>query len=193
MRCLGGNDANHWLSGIGLRLDNWNRIEDPNRRLGQNDYFIKYRAPRDAIDLYCFSQHVAGWLPRSDWNLFQIDNATALVPDEAFLISCLLCGIAEARDLSANRTFVFEFCNNNDSDVKTALVIANLIYVFLLFECHGYVVSSASTNGEILAVQDGFVYFLSRDPSIAGAQELIDEFEQQPLKSPKWVWQLEAN
>lgn len=190
MKCLSKDEANLLLDSNGMVLGDWNRIVDLNRQNKKNDFFINYQAPRDALHLYCFSQHVAGWLPSGNWKIFQIDDSTSLAPDEAFLLARLLYGTADAPNFLRDRTFVFEFGDDEDANVKVEMVIANLIYVFLLFECHGYVVSSASQSGEILGVQDGFIYFISRDRHISGAQELISEFEKNPVKTPKWICDL---
>jgi hypothetical protein len=187
MKFLDKDDANLRLRVIGMEVGDWNEIVDVNRHPDQKDYFINYRAPRDAASLYCFSQHVAGWLPDGDWKLFQIDNSTLLAPDEEFFFACLLCSLNSSFDPSKNRTLLFEFGNGKVSDVSADLRISNLIYAFLLFECHGYVVSSSSIGGEILGVQDGFIYFLSRNIHVSGARELIIEFEKNPMSSPKWL------
>lgn len=192
MKCLSKDDANLQLRSIGMELGDWNKIVDVNRHRDQNDYFINYQAPRDALNLYCFSQHVAGWLPNGDWKIFQIDDSTSLKPDEEFLLTCLLCTPSNSLDFSNNRTFMFEFGSRKDFDVSADLSIANLIFAFLLFECHGYVVSSSSNGGEMLGIQDGFIYFLSRNGHISGAQELINEFEKNPISSPKWIRQIEG-
>jgi hypothetical protein len=188
MKYLNKDDASYRLKTIGMGLDHWNRIVDPGRSRGRNDFFTHYQAPRDATNLYCFSQHIAGWLPVGHWKIFQVDDATTLAPDEAFLLDCLLRGGPDnTSEFMTNRTFLFEFGNGKTADAKTELIIANLIHVFLLFECHGYVVSSGSSSGEILGIQDGFAYFLSRDKRLAGAQELLDRFENNPRKIPDWV------
>lgn len=191
MKFLNKDDANVWLGGIGMELSDWNGIAVQNGYRDRGSDFIRYRAPRDAASLYCFSQHAAGWLPIGKWKIFQIDNSTSLARDEAFLLARLLCGIAESPDFSKDRTFMFNFGSDGDSDLKSELAVANLVYLFLLFECHGYVVSSASANGEILGIQDGYVYFISNDVKNSGARELIDGFEKNPTRSPKWIRQLD--
>lgn len=90
-----------------------------------------------------------------------------------------------------NRTFLFEFGKNKNSDSNDELLLSNLIYIFLLFESHGYIVSSGSSAGQKLGIQDGYVYFFSREQKdIAQAKTLIGSFENNPSKPPNWIMEI---
>jgi hypothetical protein len=86
------------------------------------------------------------------------------------------------------RTFLFEFGDQRSANDDLELLIANLIYVFLLFGSHGYVVSSNTVTQRLLGVQDGTIYFCSRheDDLLAG-EAVVKAYAQNPLASPKWV------
>lgn len=86
-----------------------------------------------------------------------------------------------------NRTWLFEFGDDAGANISTELQISNLIYVFLLFEAHGYVVSSNRSAGQYLAIQDGFVYFYSSEEEIKKVKQLLENFERRPLASPQWI------
>jgi hypothetical protein len=129
---------------------------------------------------------VAGWLPRGDWKIVQIDNSNAFSRDEFSLFLGLLFGAEFGRDLN-NRTFLFQYPNSEGASYDTDLMIANAIFALLLLEGHGYVVSSGSARGERLAVQDGAIQFLSRDESMSGAEMLLRRFEREPARHPQWV------
>jgi len=173
-----------------MEIGNWNRITDiADRQHGKSDW-INYRAPKDG--LLNFSHHVAGWLPKGDWKIFQIDHSTGWMdPVQVSLFGGLLFGSGDTPDLVENRTFLFEFGKNKKADENTELLISNLIYVFLLFESHGYVASSNSNSGQLLGVQDGYIYFLSRDKkSISSAKTLLKNFERKPSALPQWVMEI---
>lgn len=195
MKCLTTQEANDYLNEVGLRVDDWNRIIDVeqhnhhDRRL----HCINYRAPKEALLSFC--HHAAGWLPKGNWKIFQIDNSTGwLDPVQLSLFSGLLFGGEKIRDLNSleSRTFLFEFGKGREDDENTELLLANLMYVFLLFESHGYLVSSGSSTGQRLGIQDGFVYFLSRDPNLSSAEGLLEKFERNPLSAPQWVFDIIA-
>jgi hypothetical protein len=187
MKCLTTQEANAYLSRIGMEIGNWNQITEIGSSKQSTLNWTNYRAPERALELFNFSQYVAGWLPRGEWKIFQIDNSTYLDTVQAALVGRLLFGSEEARSLVDNRTFLFELGNNEDTDNNTELLITNLIYAFLLFQCHGYVVSSNRSAGQYLAIQDGFVYFYSKSKDISGADTLLKDFENNPLRSPPWI------
>lgn len=193
MKCLTIQEANTYLNSIGMEIGDWYRITDiPGRQFGKPKW-INYQAPKEG--LLNFSHHVAGWLPKGDWKIFQIDHSTGWMdPVQASLFGGLLFGADDIPDLNQieNSTFLFEFGKNKTADENTELLISNLIYVFLLFESHGYVVSSNSSAGQRLGIQDGFVYFSSREKNISGAEGLIKNFERDSLELPKWVMEIFA-
>lgn len=85
------------------------------------------------------------------------------------------------------RTLLFESSGKRSLDLATELLISNLIYVFLLFECHGYVVSSSGVKGQRLGIQDGFIYFIHHEDNGFSAKQILGKFESNPLMSPGWV------
>lgn len=189
MKRLTIQETDALLCRIGMRIGDWNRIADLNNAEKDKRARTSYRAPRGSNELHNFSLHVAGWLPKGDWKIFQIDNSTSLDPVQASLFGRLLFGSENVPDfnLVANRTFLFEFGTDESANENTELLISNLIHVFLLFECHGYVVSSGSRSGQLLGIQDGFAYFDSKDAEISGAKSLLKGFERSPLIAPQWI------
>jgi len=108
-------------------------------------------------------------------------------------ISRLLPGLVKPLGtVIQNNTCLFEFDGRELADGDTELLIANVIYLILLFEGHGYLVSANSKSRECLSVQDGFIYFSSDEKSVAGMEALIQNFEASPLVLPKWVLRLLA-
>lgn len=189
MKCITTQEANVFLRNIGMEIGNWNQVTDIATHKHGKPNWINYRAPRN--ELLNFSHHVAGWLPKGEWKIFQIDNATGWIdPVQWSLFGGLLFGAGDIPDVAENRTFLFEFGKSKSADEKTELLISNLIYVFLLFESHGYVVSSGSSAGQLLGIQDGFVYLSSREHDISGAESLLKNFESKPLESPRWITEI---
>jgi hypothetical protein len=189
MKVITVQEAETYLSAVGMRVDNWNRIIDATNAESEKCFWINCCAPRDSLRLHTFSQHVAGWLPKGDWKILQIDNSTSFDPVQASMVGSLLFGKQEIGDLNLaeNRSFLFKFCEDESANESTELLIANLIYVLLLFEGHGYVVSSGTDSGQLVGIQDGFVYFYSKRPDISGAKSLLKNFEENPLRSPQWI------
>lgn len=193
MKCLTIQEANAYLNSIGMEIGNWNQITDIAGRQLSKSNWINYRAPKDG--LLNFSHHVAGWLPKGNWKIFQIDHSTGWMdPVQVSLFGGLLFGADNIPDLNQieNSTFLFEFGKNKTADENTELLISNLIFVFLLFESHGYVVSSNSSAGQLLGLQDGFVYFSSREKNISRAEVLLKNFKRNPSALPQWGMEIFA-
>ena len=152
-----------------------------------------FRSPRDAYKLLDFSCCIAGWVPKGEWKIFQIDNSSSFLdPIRTSLIQSLLNFSPDNNiDFLKNRTFLFEFNGNEEANGNTELQIAFLIFAFLLFEEHGYVVSSGSSAGQVLILQDGFAYFQSQDKVVSGAKSVLNDFERHV--QPDWILKLIAN
>ncbi|AOJ40808.1 hypothetical protein WJ23_22640 [Burkholderia lata] len=139
--------------------------------------------------MYVFAHYAAGWLPTGKWKIFQIDNSSVFCRDELQFIGTLL-GTNKALSCEIDvwtRSLLFDGVANANLDVSAELTIARLIYLFLLFEQHAYVVSSASLNGQRLGVQDGVIYFESDVFYRPIADQLMREFESHPLRLPSWM------
>src|SRR5438445_2286345 len=48
----------------------------------------------------------------------------------------------KSTNFNEERTFLFEYTNDDTINKSNDLIIANLVHAFLLFEAHGYVISS---------------------------------------------------
>lgn len=187
MKFIDSKEANKYLSSIGMQIGSWNQISDVDCEVNK---WINYLAPKNSSELLNFSYHMAGWLPKGDWKIFQIDNSTCLDAVQLSFVEGLLFGSAKGEKLNNNRTILFKFGIDENGNKENELLIANLIYVFSLFECHAYLVSSNSREGERLAVQDGFAYFSASEKNIHGAKALLENFSKKPLKFPNWIMEI---
>lgn len=172
-----------------MRLGTWCQIADVVGSERPASQWTKLIAPDRYLLNFC--HHVAGWLPRGDWKLFQIDNSTGqLDPVQMSLVSGLLYGVDGACDLNEyqDRGFLFEF-NGRDSraDDNVELAIANLVFVFVLFRLHAYVVSSGSRDGELVGLQDGVVYLSSRHGPISEIDSMRERLAREPSTPPEWI------
>jgi hypothetical protein len=109
MRPINTPEANSYLRSIGMEIGAWNKIADAPDPRPEERTWVHYEAPSVARELVVFSQHVAGWLPRGDWKLLQIDNSTSLDYFESALLGRLLLGSMETPNFAENRSFIFEF------------------------------------------------------------------------------------
>ena len=62
-----------------------------------------------------------------------------------------------------------------------------LINLMLIYEAHCYLISAGGSPGEMLAVQDGVVYFYGDDGRVAQAQKLLNDFEANPNCAASWI------
>ncbi|WP_175823504.1 hypothetical protein [Burkholderia sp. BCC0419] len=188
MRLLTTAEADEYLQTIGMHIGSWNQIADLPSESTVRTY-LPYSAPTRSKELYVFAHHAAGWLPAGNWKIFQIDNSSAFRTDELWFIDTLLGPDKGLRceNNAGYRSLLFDGSANANLDVSTELTIARLIYLFLLFEQHAYVVSSASLNRQRLGVQDGVVYFESDVFYRPIADKLMRVFESNPLRLPSWM------
>jgi hypothetical protein len=187
MKCLTAQQANTYLQSIDMKLDDWNKITDISEAQHRKHNWINFRPQRE--ELINFSHHVSGWLPKGNWKMFQIDNSTGWMdPVQLSFFGGLIWGVDNMPSDMENQTFLFEFGKDKSADDNSELVISNLIFTFLFFESHGYVVSSNSSTGQLLGVQDGYIYFLSRNTGdISNAKSLLENFKRAPSSPPQWV------
>lgn len=176
--------ASYFLS-QGVKLGQWNGLEalPPKPGYAASDFCTG----KPVYELINFSQHVVGWLRKGDWKILQIDNSSYFFPDQALVLASLLIGPKKQVDLVNSRTFLFEFGVGETEDFQTEVVLAYLINLMLVYEAHCYVLSSGGAAGEMLAVQDGVVYFYGDDARLALAKTLLDEFAAMPNKVAPWV------
>ena len=190
MKRLTTQGARSYLGQIGMGIGAWNQIVGIGEQPGARNNWINYQAPEDAHQLLNFSQHVAGWLPQGTWKILQLDNSNAFDPVQSFLFERCLSGGEENLDLATQRSFLFEFGPDKRSNASSELLISQLIFMLLLFEGHGHIVSSGCTSKR-LAIQDGFVYFVSDTESDrANAESLLEDFESDPLMAPRWITEI---
>gem|GEM_PF-6763013 len=124
---------------------------------------------------------------------FKLMTLGGLFFDEGHLFSRLLFGNWEVTDLTHSTdpsTFLIEFSGDEGSDVKKEFLLANLLFTLLMFESHGYLVSSGSSSGQLLSFQDGFIYFYSREEDVSGALVLVENFKKGIGGYPEWARQL---
>jgi hypothetical protein len=187
MRSINVQEANKLLGEVGLRIGSWDQVEAiKSKDLPSIEYWEKHHAPENAQELCSFAQYIAGWLSPGRWKIFQIDNSTALDFAQAEALTRLLKNAGRDYDLLTDRTFLFEFCENEERNQKQELLIADLIFMMLLWEAHAQFVSSTNAAADYLSIQDGFVYFCSGDEERVQKTPL-EAFEKNKRGAPSWV------
>lgn len=191
MKNLSTEDANQILAAVGMAIGNWNEIVDSKIPTSEMKW-INHQAPSASRELFCFSRHVAGWLPNGEWKLLQLDNSNCFDANKESLLTQLLFGANSLQSRTQSRSFLIDRSSRDAPDVND-LVVANLIHALLLIEGFGYFVSSGGDQGQRLGVQDGVIYFVARNQKcIEDAKALLKEFENDPTSLPSWVTDLIA-
>jgi len=183
VRSLDFDEASKLLASVDLRIGEWGQICDPTGRPYASSQWIHQAAPNAALPLYCFSHQILAWLKSGSWILVQVDDSTNLAEDEEFLIARLLNGPQAHGVLRDSRSLLFEFAEPRE--LQERLLLGDLLHMMLLFGAHGQVVSAGSAAGQHLSLQDGFVYFISKDGSdISRAREILKQLATTPLLRP---------
>lgn len=184
MKVIDAKAASAYLDAQGLNVGSWNQIES--KLAQENKSPICFQAPSDASELLVFSTHLASWVPQGEWKIFQIDNSTVMDKHSEELFLQLLRGsrpLATDVLVTGPASLLFEF-GSAVSAGETERLISNLIFAFLLLECHCQLVSSGSGRGEYLSIQDGFAYFFCNPTSVSGVEKLLGLFEANPRRYP---------
>ena len=182
-KILSTHEVNARLSPLGLRLGVVNQFAPYAADAGGQ--WVKSKAPQGALDLWTYSQHIAGWLLPAKWTLVQFGHATVLRPHESLLLSQLALG-APVEDLG-NPAFVFENPLQRQASNATDLLVVQVVFWAFLLQWHLHLVSSQTQTGEWLSVEDGFAYFHASAQGLQDAQRAMASFETKPHVSPSWV------
>ena len=183
--------ADPYFQRRGVKLGVWNGLEFLHPGVGWiRSSFCTGKSVYELINL---SQHVAGWLSKGSWKILQIDNSSYFFADQSLLLSSLLLGPSQCANLTEHRTFLFEFGDNQDENFQTEVVLAHLINLMLVYEAHCYLLSSEGSAGEMLAMQDGFVYFYGSSVRLAQAEKFLNEIEAGGSKAAQWIDVLNAD
>lgn len=191
MKLLRTEQANTLLSKLGLKVGAWNAVTSAAQASKSSDgRYEMYRAPSAAQSLHAFAEHVAGWLSEGEWKIIQVDNSTSLNLVTAAPIARLLFTDSQLHNPNdINQACIkFAFGADRKENAATELLISNLIFFFLLFQCHVEIVSSTCLEGQFLSIQDGYVYFIYGHAKLERKTiELLRTFEAAPEQSPAWV------
>lgn len=192
MKILSRLEADLYLGEIGLRVGDWNQISAIDVDSSKSIKWIKHQAPQNAKELFNFSNHIAAWVPTGKWKVFQIDNSGTLDVIQTLLIDRLLFGSESKFTITGHNTFLFEFGDDQVENERNEILIANIIAFFLLFESHGYLVSSDVSSHRRIGVQDGFVYLFCDEFDIASAEFLLKKIGSDRLIPPDWIVEIIA-
>lgn len=173
-----------------MELTNWNSLRYLGEADGLTPWWTNFRPARGASELYAFSVCVTGWLPAGRWNILQIDNSSYLRATDMAYLGALI-GVGEPITNESHSIF-FDFDGDEADHFQNEMLLAAFCHHFLLHEQHCYIVSSGSDVGGHFALQDGFVYFISRTDQAARAQTLIESYKATPLGLPEWAWKYET-
>ena len=105
MRALTTDEAEAYLSTIGMKIGNWNQLTDIDERRHKSRKRVHRRSPEDVHKSYAFAQHIAGWVPSGNWQLLQFDNSTSLNPVQLALAQSLFFGPEWRGDLNLKDPF----------------------------------------------------------------------------------------
>jgi hypothetical protein len=168
------------LHPLGFEIGQWNEIKIAGTAANKGNY-VRIKAPQNARELFVFSQHVAGWLPIGNVRLLQFDYSTSLSLTENLLLSRWLFGTSK-NEIFPNTSHILLQQQSAEGRVID-VVIAQIIDLLLLFECHAEFVSADSSNTQILSIQDGYVYFVGATE----VPDVVSQFEHNRSRSPQWV------
>lgn len=163
MQPISHAEAMALLDTVHLKIGEWGRLCDTLDRPYPAACVTVRQAPSDALALYQFMNLALQWLDTRGWALLQIDDSTNFISqDDAFSVfSASPCEVDE-NILNTHRSFLFKACDSQTS--RDWYALRDLAHKLLLFGYHGQIVAQNSTHGLHLSVQDGFIYFKSREP-----------------------------
>ncbi|NLR74284.1 hypothetical protein [Leeia aquatica] len=173
MKPVSPPQAQALLDTVHMKIGSWGQLCDATDRPFSPDGVEVRQAPRDALALYQCMDQALQWLDVQGWALLQIDYSSHFAnSEEAWSVFPLSPAKVDAGMLDHYRTFLFEACDSQATRSWYALL--DLAHKLLLFGYHFQIVAANSTHGQHLSVQDGFIYFMSRNPaSLAKVDTLL--------------------
>lgn len=185
MKYISDEQANALLEQLNMNLGAWHEISLKDRDK-EKHLSVCCRAPSNPLELLAFSQHAASWLPAGAWKILVTDNSNALTRDTETLID-ILASVHRQAESSGAYNILLSYSDDPAKNYRTDISVAAIIHALLLSEGHAYIASSSSANGRIISIQDGFLYLYAYKADLAEAEQLIREFESNPLSTPPWA------
>ncbi len=178
-------EANNYLKNLGMYVGDWAGIHHIDNTKVKS---LSYCPKRDCNDWFVMSTHIASWLPNnSDWTIIQFDHSCSFgdMMHNSYLSSIL--NISDFNFISLNTRGLLLSDIGNNSQYK--FLLSKLIFLFVLFEIHGYIVNSnCKESKELISFQDGCLYFISiAKKSQDNIQNIIDLFQKDRNKYPDWL------
>jgi hypothetical protein len=179
-------ETNALLYSIGLHVGIWNQITAKNfQNEKKEERYICIKSPRDAWDLYVFSQHISEWLPKGNWNILRFDNSTSLDAMQKVILSKYIKDFDFVKDNYKNYSFKLEF-EETSNHIMWEVEMSCIIFYILLFQAHAQIVSSSCERGQYLSIQDGFIYFMYENKKVKIlTNNIVKRMEKNT--SPSWV------
>jgi hypothetical protein len=181
--------ANKLLALVGMKIGGWNELLpiDEKSSGAKSAGWSNFKAPSDVRELFNFSLKIAEWIPVGEWKILQIDNSSFFTGAQNKILSQLSGRASSGEKFSDSATYLFQFGRSEELDLQQEYLVASFIFMFLVFELHGYLSSSESSNCQRLGLQDGFVYFMSNPIEVEKANALVKSFEANPSAVPFWA------
>lgn len=178
-------EVDKYLKNINMHIGSWAGIHHDNTLKTKS---LSYRPKRECNDWFVLSTHIASWLPHSsEWTIIQFDNSCSFEDTihNSYLSSILGISDFSFINLIARGLLIKEIGSN----VEYKFLLSKLIFFFILFEMHGYIVNlSCKENGELISFQDGTLDFISISiESKENIQNIINLFQQDKNKYPDWL------
>jgi len=185
MKKLNTEEEKTFLEKFHMSVGGWGQIipVQPDADLACSEC---YQAPQSAKALFCFSQYVASWVIGGDWKLLKTDFSNSFSADEEVVLRHLILGSEEGA-LDWRESYISHMSSHDEARYENGLRWASLIFHFLLFEGHGYILSFHKGKIKMLGLQDGFVYFYSPSSDIGSSELIMRECFGSPEVSPSWV------
>ncbi|MBJ7312410.1 hypothetical protein ACFOLJ_18190 [Rugamonas sp. CCM 8940] len=192
VKYLTRREADVYVNSVGMAIGDWNQISTIDSIYGGGEW-TNYSAPKDARELFNFSEHVVDWIPDCNWIILQIDNSGGLDVVQSIFFNRLIFGSGIIKKSVGSGAILFEFEGNFYCGKESRVLISNLLALLLLFESHGYLITSKKSAGRYLSFQDGYMYFHSNKCGINDANYLLINFDKNPSGSVGWVNEILIN
>lgn len=182
IRILDFKEAGLLMASVKKYVDTWGRVANSD---APELAWVNFKSPQGARELLVFCQTIVSWLPKGQWRILQINNFNNFQAPAEFQLARTLLGPDVRLGGVVGKTVLIE---NAEQPIDASdLLVADLIYLFLLHEGHADLVSSDSIHGEYIGIQDGFVYFYSTAPRLLEAENAMRNFFANPYTPPDWV------
>jgi hypothetical protein len=153
--------------------------------------FIQLTVPTQSSELFSFAVRLTDWLPDGEWIAITINSYSHLDAIQQRVLRLLVERSATiAPDLAFKGDFFCISTEDEHSRADCKVLISCLAYWILVFAGDCQIISSASSNGNFISLDDGVAHLALSKSAGVKEREMFESIINEPTNMPSWAIKL---